>query len=238
MLTMLFPNTMKPITTPEIIHIAQNGTDEDWNAVLDFCINYTGTDDEILGVKEFLSRHEFSRRALVDFVFDIEHTEPVVRKSRKLKRVPTWAAVLAASLLLVSGLYINHLIQKESLHYVDPVMPVYLSADGEMIMNKAMAQYKKADYKSAQKSFAKLNSDTAYYYHAICLEMLGDYEQSLNMLADISTTSTFYNKARIRQAYLHLFLKQNEMARIILDDIKPTDETEVERIKILKLRLN
>ncbi len=229
---------MKPINTPEIIQIAQHGTDEDWTTVLEFCTNYTGTDEEILGVKEFLSRHEFSRAALVNFVFDIEHAEPVVKKPSKLKRVPTWAAVLAASLLLVSGLYINHLIQKETLHYVDPVMPVYLSADGEMIMNKAMAQYKKADYKSAQKSFAKLNSDTAFYYHAICLEMLGDYEKSLVMLSDISTTSAFYNKARIRQAYLYLFMEQNEMARIILDDIKPTDETEVERIKILKLRLN
>ena len=229
---------MKTITTPEILHIAKHGSQDEWEEVLVLCTSYQGTDEELLGVKEFLARHQNSRKALVDFVYDIEQVEPLVRKSKRLKRVPTWAAVMAASFLLVSGLYVNHVLQKETLHYVDPVMPVYMAADGEMIMNKAMAQYKKADYKSAQKSFAQLNSDTASYYHAICLEMLGNYESSLSMLSDINPTSLFYNKARIRQAYLYLFLGQKDKAKLVLDDIKPTDDSEVERIKILKIRLN
>jgi tetratricopeptide (TPR) repeat protein len=234
----MLPNQMKPINIADILQIAKHGSVEEWEAVSSYCIDYEGGDEELLGVKEFLARHQNSRKALVDFVLDIEQAEPIVRKSSRLKRVPTWAAVIAASMLLVSGLYINHLLQKETLHYADPVMPVYLSADGEMLMNKAMAQYKKADYKAAQKNFAQLNSDTAFYYHAICMEMLGNYESSLALLEEISSSSTFYNKARIRQAYLYLFLKQNDKARMLLEDIKPTDETEVERIKILKLRLN
>lgn len=230
---------MKTYTINQILDIAKHGTKEEWQELLFFCEGYQGYDDELVGVKEFLANHKSSRIALLNFIKEIETNQPVFTKqSKKLRRIPNWVAVAAASVLLIAGLYVNHLLQNQQAPYIDPVMPIYLSTEGELLLNKGMAQYKKGDYLAAQETFSKLNSDTALYYQAICKEVLGDYRGSLNLLYQVSEGSIFYHKTKIRQANLHLMLNDDESAKLVIDGLVPQDELEAERIKSLKLRLH
>lgn len=120
---------------------------------------------------------------------------------------------------------------------VDDALPIYLSSD-DVWLNKGMAQYKKGDFNAALVNFEKLNSDTGTYYAAICNELTAHYNQSLIELKEIPTTSVFYSKAQIRLAAVYFELGELDQAKAILNNIKPFDEIEAQRIKSIKVKLN
>jgi tetratricopeptide (TPR) repeat protein len=222
----------------EIINIAQKGTSIEWELVRRFINNYQGEDDEIIGLKLFLNNHldNNPREALLSFVLDIKSSKPKEIKFNRLLRFPSWAMATAATLLLVSGLLINHYVYKDSIHMVDDALPIYLSNE-DVWLNKGMAQYKKGDYKAALVNFEKLNSDTGTYYAAICNELTANYDESVKKLKEVPATSSFYSKAQIRLAAVYFELGKLEQAKDVLNNIKPLDALEAKRIKSIKIHL-
>lgn len=222
----------------EIVNIAHKGSSDEWERVLHFINNYQGENDEIHGLKLFVHNHidNNPRQALLSFVSDIKSSKPRDLRSLRLIRVPSWAMVAAAALLLVSGLIINQYVFKVSIHMVDDALPVYLS-DDDVWLNKGMAQYKKGDYEAALVNFEKLNSDTGVYYAAICYELTEHYAASVNKLKEVPAHSVFYSKAQIRLAAVYVELGKTSEAKALLNNIKPADEAEAQRIKSIKIRL-
>jgi tetratricopeptide (TPR) repeat protein len=100
-----------------------------------------------------------------------------------------------------------------------------------------MAQYKKGDYKAALINFEKLNSDTGTYYAAICNELTANYDESLKKLKEVPATSGFYSKAQIRLAAVYFELGKLDQAKDVLNNIKPLDALEAQRIKSIKIHL-
>jgi len=222
----------------EIINIAQKGTSNEWEQVLEFINNYQGDDDIIIGLKLFLNNHldKNPREALRSFVLDIKLLKPKEIKSNRLLHLPSWVMAAAATLLLVSGLLINHYVYKDSIHMVDDALPIYLSNE-DVWLNKGMAQYKKGDYKAALINFEKLNSDTGTYYAAICNELTANYAESVKKLKEVPATSVFYSKAQIRLAAVYIELGKLDQAKDVLNNIKPLDAQEAKRIKSIKIHL-
>lgn len=228
---------MLPYNINEIVKIAQNGSSEDWERILQFIQNYQSDDDEIIGLKLFLNNHHDNpREALLSYVLDINILKPKEIKFNRLLRFPSWAMAAAATLLLVSGFLINHYLYKVSIHLADDALPVYLS--NEVVwLNKGMAQYKKGDYNAALVNFEKLNSDTGTYYAAICNELTENYPESLKKLKKVPINSVFYNKAQIRLAAVYFELGKLDEAKDVLSNIKPEDVQDAERIKSIKIHL-
>ncbi len=222
----------------EIVEIARKGSSTEWEHVLYFINNYQGENDEIHGLKLFVHNHidNNPRQALLSFVSDIKLSKPREFRSLRLIRVPSWIMVVAAALLLVSGLIINHYVYKVSIHMVDDALPIYLS-DDNLWLNKGMAQYKKGDYKAALGNFEKLNSDTGAYYAAICYELTDRYAFSVSKLKEVPLNSVFFTKAQIRLAAVYIELGKINDAKVLLNNIKPSDEEEAQRIKSIKIRL-
>lgn len=229
---------MQSYNINEIVKIAQNGSSEDWERILQFIKNYQSDDDEIIGLKLFLNNHQDNnpREALLSFVLDINSLKPKEIKFNRLLRFPSWAMAAAATLLLVSGFLINHYANKDSIHLADDALPVYLSNE-DVWLNKGMAQYKKGDYKAALINFEKLNSDTGTYYAAICNELTANYDESLKKLKEVPATSVFYSKAQIRLAAVYFELGKLDEAKDVLSHIKPEDVQDAERIKSIKIHL-
>lgn len=222
----------------EITNIARSGSQQEWERVLQFIRTYEGEADDLQGIKLFLAQHQESRSKLVAFIEEVYAADPAktfTGQGKKI-RLPHWVTVSAASLLLVSGLVLNVYMQRKSLHVVEPVLPVYLADEGDLL-NKGMAQYKKGDYESALKSFKQLNSDTGIYYAAVCMELLNQYESSLVQLKAVPQSSAFYNLSMIRIAAIYAELNLPRAAKGVLKNIKPVNDKETERLRALKLQL-
>lgn len=230
---------MQPYNINQILNIAQNGSSEEWERVLKFVKTYQSDDDEILGLKTFVFNHldDNPREALLTFLSEIKLSKPKELKYYRLTRLPNWVLAAVATLLIVSGILFNRYTNKVSIHIVDDALPIYLSSD-DVWLNKGMAQYKKGDFNAALVNFEKLNSDTGTYYAAICNELTAHYNQSLIELKEIPTTSVFYSKAQIRLAAVYFELGELDQAKAILNNIKPFDEIEAQRIKSIKVKLN
>lgn len=222
----------------EITTIARTGTQTEWEQVLLYLRRYEGESDDLQGIKLFLLQHQENRAKLVSYLDEVYAADPVRHFVAKNKRfqLPHWVTVSAASFLLVSGFVLNMYMQRKSLHVVEPVLPVYL-ADETDWLNKGMAQYKKGDYDAALKSFKTLDSDTAIYYAAVCMELLKQYEMSLVQLKAVPQTSAYYNLSLIRVAAIYAELNLPRAARGVLKNIKPANELETERLRALKLQL-
>jgi hypothetical protein len=226
---------MTPYTLREILHIARNGNENQWLKVVDFLIGYKGPEDDLLGLKLYLEEHNYNKMLLLSFESEMRKMEPGKRKSRVAK-MPAWAMVMAASIVLAGGLYINNSVQRKSLHIKEVPLPVYLSSH-DLVFNKAMSLYKKADYEKASLLFRQLGSDTALYYEAVCYEMLSYFELSKTALQQVGTGSVYYNKSRIRMAAIAVDEGNNKVAQKIVNSIKPSNKNEAERIKSIKARL-
>jgi tetratricopeptide (TPR) repeat protein len=229
---------MHAYKTDEIINIAQKGTSNEWELLLDFINSYQGDDDDIIGLKLFLNGHldKNPREALLSFVLDIKLSKPKELKYYRLTRMPNWALAAVATLLLVSGLLINQYEYKDSIHMSDDALPIYLSSE-VVWLNKGMAQYKKGDYNAALINFEKLNSDTGLYYAAICNELTANYTESVKKLNGVPVTSVFYSKAQIRLAAVYFELGKLDQAKDVLNNIKPSDALDAQRIKSIKIHL-
>ena len=90
---------MQSYNINEIVKIAQNGSSEDWERILQFIKNYQSDDDEIIGLKLFLNNHQDNnpREALLSFVLDINSLKPKEIKFNRLLRFPSWAMAAAAT---------------------------------------------------------------------------------------------------------------------------------------------
>ncbi len=229
---------MQVFNINQLIDIAEQGSSKDWEYALDFINNYQGNDDEIHGLKLFVHNHisDNPRKALIAFISEVRGAKPKEIKRFRLIRFPSWAMVAAASLLLVAGLVVNQYVHRVSIHMVDDALPVYLSNE-DILLNKGMAQYKKGDYAAALTNFEKLNSDTAIYYSAVCYELNGNYAESVNKLKKVASNSVFYSKSQIRLAAVYIELGKVDQAKAVLDNIKPANEAEAQRIKSIKIRL-
>lgn len=219
----------------EILHIARNGNENQWLKVVDFLIGYKGPEDDLLGLKLYLEEHNYNKLLLLSFESEVRKIGFEKRENRGLK-MPAWAMVMAASIVLAGGLYINNSVQRKSLHILEAPLPVYLSAH-DITFNKAMALYKKADYEKASLLFRQLGSDTALYYEAVCYEMLSYFKLSKKALQNVSAGSVYYNKAQIRLAAIAVDEGNNKSAQKIIHSIKPANKNEAERIKSIKARL-
>ncbi len=221
----------------EIILVAKKGTAQQWENVLKYLESYSGDEDDIIGVKLFVKNNAPNERAaLLKFAKELNNLNPNQSRSLKLIRMPNWVMVAAASLLLISGLAINHYFHQKTLHIVEDAMPIFLS-NNDAVMNKAMAQYKKGDYLSAVKNFEKLQSDTAAYYAGVCYELGEDFDNSIVKFNEIYENSDFFVKARIRLAAIYIAQNKNEQAKNVIHNITPTNENEAERLKSIKIRL-
>jgi tetratricopeptide (TPR) repeat protein len=191
-----------------------------------------------LGLKLFIQNSEpnNARKSFVNFVSEINAAKPLEINHQRLIRIPNWLMVAAASIVLVVGLFINQYVHEVSIHMVDDPLPVYLS-DENIVLNKAMAQYKKGDYEAAVASFNKLTSDTANYYAAICYELTENYAESVLKLKQVPIYSVFYTKSRIRLAAVHIELNNFDQAKLILNNLMPGDDSDAQRIKSIKIRL-
>lgn len=229
---------MSEYSFDEIVRIARKGSKKQWEDTYNFLISYNGTEDDILGLKLFIQNSEpqNARKLFTKFISEINAAKPTEIYNQRLIRVPNWLMVAAAAVVLVVGLVINQYVHRVSIHMVDDPLPVYLS-DENIILNKAMAQYKKGDYKAAVASFNKLNSDTALYYAAICYELSEDYAESVVKFREVPLYSVFYTKSRIRLAAVHIELKNFDQARLILNNLRPDDDSDAQRIKSIKVRL-
>lgn len=222
----------------EIVWIARKGSKQQWEEVNGFLNRYDGPDDDILGVKLFIKNHAHAnaRKLFVAFVAEINSAKPTEFKRLRLIRVPSWVMVAAASVVLIVGLVINQYVHRVSIHMVDEPLPIYLS-DENLILNKGMAQYKKGDYAAAAATFSKLDSDTGLYYAAISYELTENYVESVLKLKQIPSSSVFYTKSRIRLAAVNIELNNINEAKSILNNLKPENEVDAQRIKSIKVRL-
>ncbi len=229
---------MSEFNFEEIVLIARKGSKRQWDEVSKFLSQYNGTDDDVLGAKLFIQNHARAnaRKSFVSFVSQINASKPSEIKQFKLIKVPSWAMVAAASVILVAGLIMNQYVHKVSIHMVDEPLPVYLS-DEHLTLNKAMAQYKKGDYQSAAVSFSQLNSDTALYYAAICYELTENYAECVLKLKQVPKFSVFYTKSLIRLAAVYTELNNVSEAKSILNNLEPENEVDAQRIKSIKVRL-
>jgi tetratricopeptide (TPR) repeat protein len=229
---------MENYTINQIVKIAQSNSEQEWSEVIAFFKSYNGDDDALLGMKYFLESHGFSRSVLLGYESKIMagkqrfETPPV-----RIVKLPTWVVVTAASVIVISGVLLNNYLQQESVKVIEPPLPVYLSIDGNSL-NKAMSLYKQQDYNKAINIFNQIQSDTADYYKAVAHEMLEDYERSIVTLNQIQPSSEYFVKSRIRLASIYYQLGKTDIAIDLLNNLKPTNEEEAQRIKALKLRLN
>ncbi len=222
----------------DIVKVAKKGNNKDWEEVKSYLSGYNGTSEDILGIKLFLqnNQHTDSRKDFVRFITEIESAKPQELRRLRLIKMPSWVMVAAASVILVAGLIINHYVHRVSIHMVDEPLPVYLS-DDNLLLNKGMAQYKKGDYLSAAETFGRLHSDTALYFSAICYELTENYSESVNKLKQVPENSVFYTKSLIRLAAVYTELNNTNEAKSILNNLKPEDEIDAQRIKSIKVRL-
>jgi hypothetical protein len=229
---------MKEFNFEEIVKIARKGNNSDWDEVKSYLSGYNGASDDILGVKLFLQNNQQldSRMAFVSFISDVESAKPNELRKPSLIKIPSWTMVAAASILLVAGLIANHYVHRLSIHMIDEPLPIYLS-NQNLTLNKGMAQYKKGDYNSAAVTLSKLTSDTGLYYTAICYELTGNYPASLLKLKQVPNHSVFYTKSLIRLAAVYIELNNTSEAKSILNNLKPEDEIDAQRIKSIKVRL-
>lgn len=221
-------------TFEQIIAIARDGSESQWMNVVNFLEHYHGADDDLLGLKQYLENNNYNKMLLLSFRSEVSRMP--FGKRRPLFKVPAWALVAAASIALAGGLYLNDSVQKKSLHLIEAPLPVYLS-DQDMLFNKAMSLYKKADYEKASGLFRQLSSDTAIYYSGVCYEVLRYFEMSQAAFNRITPGSEFYNKARIRLAAIAADEGETSKALLLLKTLKPANQDEAHRIKSIKSRL-
>lgn len=229
---------MENYSINQIVKIAQSNSEQEWNEVIAFFKSYNGEDDALLGMKYFLESHGYSRSVLLGYESKImAGKQKFETPPTKVIKLPTWAVVAAASVTVISGVLFNNYLQQESVKVIEPPLPVYLSNDGNAL-NKAMSLYKQQDYTKAINLFNQIPTDTADYYKAVAHEMLEDYERSIVTLNQIHPSSEYFVKSRIRLASIYYQLGKTDIAIDLLNNLKPNNEDEAQRIKSLKLRLN
>ncbi|MFN7313126.1 MAG: tetratricopeptide repeat protein [Bacteroidota bacterium] len=229
---------MENYTINQIVKIAQSNSEQEWNEVIAFFKSYNGEDDALLGMKYFLESHGFSRSVLLGYESKImAGKQKFESTSPKIIKLPTWAVVAAASVTVFSGVLLNNYLQQESVKVIEPPLPIYLSNDGNAL-NKAMSLYKQQDYNKAISLFNQVSSDTSNYYKAVAYEMLEDYERSIITLNLIQPSSEYFVKSRIRLASIYYQLGKTDISIDLLNNLKPNNADEAQRIKALKLRLN
>ena len=103
----------------EIIWVAKNGTNPQWDDVLKYLECYDGDEDDIIGLKLFIKNNTPNERAaLLKFTKEIDNSNPHYSSPLKLIRVPNWVMVTAASVLLVAGLAINHYFHQKTFDFL------------------------------------------------------------------------------------------------------------------------
>lgn len=228
---------MPKFTFDEILTVAKTGTQEEWDACLSFIKERNYQADDLEGVYEFLSSNNFNREAFIGFISSIESNEVPKKQKRHFKRYFNYIPLAAASLVLVSAIYLNYNSEKNKIHIADKALPVYMDATENLIFNKAMASYKMAKYDAAFTGFNQLNSDTSLYYAGLCLEQTLDFEQAFDYFAKIEASSIYKNKALLHQAACLIELEKYNQAQILLNDFKATDNYESDLLNQLKINL-
>lgn len=223
-------------TFNQIIQLSQQQASANWEQVVAYVKAYNGTEEEMLGLKFYLENNSYSKQALQHYINQIEKNNPV-RKKNILRKLPTWVPAAAASIILALGFMLNSKLQKESVHVAEAPLSVFLD-DNNLVLNKAMSLYKKGDYKQAQEKFSALETDTAFFYQAVCFEMMGENEKALNVLQQVLPTSNFYNNSLMRMVANHITLGNTTEAHHIITTIVPANTAEAERLRKLKLALD
>lgn len=221
----------------DVIRIAKYESDEEWMLCVKYIQQVEPDSDEMRGLLEFLERYQYRREELLNFITDIEERKPEV-KSSKLRHVPAWVPLAAASCILIVMVLANKYYPTHTIHAVEKALPVYMDADHNLLFNKAMSQYKKEDYQAAAFSFAQLKGDTALYFQGVSLELLGKYEESNRVLQQLSPTSTYFNDALLHRAANLIELKQVKEAQFLLMDFAPQTNEQADLVTQLKLRIN
>ncbi len=221
----------------DVIRIAKYGSDEEWTLCVKYIQHTEADSDEMKGLLEFLERYQYRRQELLHFIADIEERKPEI-KATKLRHVPAWVPLAAASCILIAMVLVNRFYHANDIHATEQALPIYMDADNNLLFNKAMSQYKKEDFQAAAASFAQLTGDTALYFQGVSLELAGKYEESNRVLQQLPPTSTYFNNALLHRAANLIELKQEKDAQFLLMDFAPQNSAQADLVTQLKLRIN
>lgn len=221
----------------DIIRIAKYGSEEEWKVCVQQLEKTEAETDEMRGLLEFLDRYQYRRQELLAFIADIEERKPEIKAS-KLRHVPAWVPLVAASCVLIAVVFVNKYLDNRHIHLPEKALPVYMDANDNLVFNKAMSQYKKEDYASAASSFARVSGDTALYFQGVSLELAGRYEESNHVLLEITPVSPYYNRSLLHRAANLIELNHQKDAVLLLHNFSPQNHEEAELFGRLQLRIN
>jgi hypothetical protein len=196
-------------------------------------------DDELIGLKAFLSNHNNDLTLLKEFL----NPPKLIPSNLNSGSVPLFYKIAAGiALLIIGGVLAKFLFFSSSSldHYLieDTGFKVYMSAETNknMHLSNGMSEYRIGNYNNAIREFKLVTgNDTANYYLGICFLKTNELDSASIFLESIKPNSLYYNKS---QYYLALSYLYNHKTALGLTILRKNNFQEKEFENNKKLLLN
>lgn len=212
------------------------------NKDVEYYLNYIQqndfNDDELIGLKAFLSHNNNDLTLLKEFL------NPPQLNSLKSQSnsAPFYYKIAAGFALLIIGSFLVKLLffPSKSIDYYlieDPGFKVYMSSeqDKNIKLNNGMSEYRIGNYKEAITEFkAFSNNDTAAYYIGICFLKTHELDSASNYLINVKPESVYYSNCQYYLALSYIYNhKTSEGLSILRKNTFQNKEFEENKIKLL-----
>lgn len=195
-------------------------------------------DDELIGLKAFLSHNNNDLTLLKEFL------NPPQLNSRKPQSnsAPFYYKIAAGFALLIIGSFLAKFLffsSKSIDHYLieDQGFKVYMSAetDKNLKLNNGMSEFRAGNYKEAITEFkAIFSNDTAAYYIGICFLKTHELDSASNYLINVKPQSVYFSKCQYYLALSYIYNnKTTEGLSILRKNTFQEKEFEENKIKLL-----
>lgn len=212
------------------------------NKDVEYYLNYIQkndfNDDELIGLKAFLSHNHNDLTLLKEFL-----DPPQLNSSKSQSNsTPMYYKIAAGFALLIIGSFLAKFLffsSKSIDHYLieDPGFKVYMSSETykNLQLSNGMSEYRAGNYMGAIKEFKVVsNNDTAAYYIGICFLKTNELDSASNYLINVNPESVYYSKCQYYLALSYIYNhKTAEGLSILRKNYFKQKEFEENKIKLL-----
>jgi hypothetical protein len=208
--------------------------------------------DQMLSDNAELSKKLDQHKTLVNAIKSYEFKqklESVVKEKRSNDQQKTGRVInlrmltaIAASILLIAFavnqmFFTNGNNQMDQIFFTDPGLPTPMSETDAYDFYDAMVDYKAEKYQLALDKWSNLNNtvgtDTIQFYQAMAHYNLRNFETVSNILPQIKSTSSFYQKSQWYLIGALIELGDKEKAKVIFDQLEDTNYDQYESLKTI-----
>jgi tetratricopeptide (TPR) repeat protein len=217
----------------EIVDALLNGDDTDYYIQYIKQVNFS--DDERIGLKNFLEDNNYDLNALKHFLKTPDLNPPLSKKNQN----SYFKFAAGFVLIILSMLPFRFVFFPEksiSQFYIeDEGFKVRMSSEGHnQHLNDGMSHYLINKYQQALIEFDKvIDSDTAFYYSGLCYMKIKKFQNAVDAFERISVSSDYHNKSRYYLAFAYLMLEEETVGLEILQN----NEFEDIHVEVMKLRI-